>query len=62
VTAALDPQVVADATRALRRVLAAVNAGQLDQGGPDGRALTLRLEGAVSALESTADPDDERSL
>lgn len=37
-----------------RRVLAAVEAGELDATGPKGTALVRQLEGAVTALEASA--------
>jgi hypothetical protein len=48
-TDAPDP---AEAAAALRRVLAAVDAGDLDAASSQARALLRRMEGAVAALEA----------
>lgn len=50
--AMMGARVLTDAARTLRRVLAEVDAGRLDEGGPRGAALRRRLEGAISALQA----------
>jgi hypothetical protein len=46
-----DPSSVAEAARALRRLLAAIDEGEIDASDPKARALQRRLEGAVAAWE-----------
>ena len=50
-----DADIAAEAAALLRRVLEAVEHGDLDQGGPRGAALLRRLEGVLIALELVAD-------
>ena len=46
-----DPYTVAEATQALRRLLAAIENGEIDADDPKARALQRRLEGAVAAWD-----------
>ena len=46
--------VAAEAAEVLRRLLAAVEAGELDADGPLGAAIVRQLQGAVAALEAVA--------
>jgi hypothetical protein len=59
-----DPQrppfqsTVTEAVTALRRLLDAIEEGEIDADGPKGRALHRRLEGAVAAWEEAAGQSD----
>lgn len=55
---ATDAPVPAEAASAMRRVLAAVHAGDLDAASPQARALLRRMEGAVAALEVQTGTDE----
>jgi hypothetical protein len=44
-----------DAAQILRRILAAVDGGEIDADDPQGRALHRRLEGVVAAWEAPLD-------
>ena len=57
-TSAPEP---ADAAAVLRRVLAAVDAGDLDAGRSQARTLLRRMEGAAAALQVQAYADEHRS-
>jgi hypothetical protein len=48
--------VAAEAAQVLRRLLAAVEAGELDVDGPLGTAVVRQLQGAAAALEAVAQP------
>jgi len=45
---------VAEAAEALRRLLAAIDAGEIDADDPKARALRRRLEGAMAAWDETS--------
>ena len=47
-----DPESLVEAQKVLRRVLDAVERGDLSASTPQGQALVRRLEGAVLALEA----------
>jgi hypothetical protein len=46
-----DPSTVAEAAQALRRILVAIDQGEIDAEDPKARALLRRLEGAVAAWD-----------
>jgi hypothetical protein len=46
------PKDASEAAEALRRLLAAVEAGEIDADTPQARRLLRRLEGAIGAIES----------
>lgn len=45
---------MAEAAEALRRLLAAIDAGEIDADDPKARALRRRLEGAMAAWDETS--------
>ena len=49
---------VTEAAATLRRLLDAIEEGEIDADGPNGRALHRRLEGVVAAWEEAAGESD----